>query len=100
MATMQYKAKTPKGIQQVKQQLTLGARGMLCRYLSNLLVAAIIITGGVYMIKGINDPRIFIVYAALLGCAQIGEQYTAWKLRQHFADMDLENDFELVEKKE
>ena len=93
---IKYRAKSPKGIQQVKQQLTLGVRGVICKYLSDLLIIVSIVTGAVYLIKGISDPRIFIVYSALIGCTQIGERYFIWKLRQYFIDMDFENDFEIV----
>ncbi len=94
---MKYKAVTPKGIEEVKSQLKLGARGMLCQYAFRALTMAVLITAIVFVIKHTNDPRIFIVYACLMSCALIGEQYYAWQLQRHFAKMDLEKDFVLEE---
>jgi len=94
---IKYKAVTRKGIELVKKQLRIGFFGFACKWVFNATSVLILISAIDHTIRQDNDPRIFILYAAMLGGATIGQAVSVFKLREHFAAMDLEHDFQKVE---
>lgn len=95
---VKYKAVTPKGIELVKKQLRLGFLGFVCKWIFNVTGVLVLFTVLDHAVRQDSDPRIFFLYACITGCAIIGQQTSIWKLREHFAKMDLENDFVKEEK--
>lgn len=91
---IKYKAVTPRGIELVKKQLRIGFIGFACKWIFNVTSVLILISAIDHTIRQDNDPRIFIIYAAVLGGAMIGQAASVFKLREHFAQMDLEHDFQ------
>jgi hypothetical protein len=92
---MKYKAVTLEGIELVKKQLRIGFVGFICKWIFNVTNVLVLVTAIDYAIRGINDPRIFFLYLCIDDCALIGQQVSVWKLREHFAKIDLKKDFVL-----
>jgi hypothetical protein len=89
---MKYDAVTEKGKRQIIRRIQLGWILAGIQLIFKMVVVAIVVTGALFLFQGLNDPRPFVVYMAILaGCQMLSTKLTREVISAE--DLDFTKDF-------